>query len=298
MESKANVANSWTIHQSSLGLANMENKEAAHISKSVYGKVQLVNGLVEKKSDVTALLHFHSHEIYENPLIEADILQKLRGVPGIIQVVGESTRDQVTLYLRMQYAVNGDMFNSLSNLKRAYSEQETIRLFKRMANAVYEIHRRNICHLDISLENFLLDEHMCPLLADFGFAREGEHFWGYSKGAGKTAYFAPEIFSSINGFNGKSVDVFALGVCLFMMIAGFKAFDHAIPGIDPRYKIMQQFGCAGLLGRIRGSKMINQQASSLIDRMLCHDPKQRCTIEDVLKDPWLNECQDMENTPS
>jgi len=118
-------------------------------------------------------------------------------------------------------------------------------IFKQMIEAVEYIHALNICHFDISLENFtisnvqivekqnidktksisfLLDSIQATLI-DFGLS---EYFpsasFESSKYCGKQLYYSPEVQLRKGYFNARSNDVYALGVCLFCMTLGISPY--------------------------------------------------------------------------
>ena len=125
------------------------------------------------------------------------------------------------------------------------------KIFKQMIEFTEFIHSKNICHYDISLENFLINNidvqvNPSPFInsdgtakivekikfctdniyikaCDFGLAEyfgENNATFLTSKYCGKPNYQSPEITAKKKSFNAKSNDIFCLGVCLFMMIVG------------------------------------------------------------------------------
>lgn len=84
-----------------------------------------------------------------------------------------------------------------------------------------------VVHRDLKLENILVDEDFNLKLADFGFAKKVEAAGNLLKShKGTMTYMAPEIKLG-ELYDGKQVDVFALGVILFIIVVGLFPFQEA-----------------------------------------------------------------------
>ena len=109
-----------------------------------------------------------------------------------------------------------------------------------MLQAVHYIHSKGFSHRDLKPENILLDSNYDLKLVDFGFAcplegRDGPPGTNSTK-IGTPGYMAPEIMSG-KPYQGEVVDLFALGVILFITYAGVPPFTQANIS-DPFYKMI------------------------------------------------------------
>jgi serine/threonine protein kinase len=79
------------------------------------------------------------------------------------------------------------------------------------------VHDKGIAHRDLKLENCFLDKNINMKLADFGLAKvfAGPNGSALQTECGTPQYMAPEI--SNGSYDGPPVDIFALGVILFIM---------------------------------------------------------------------------------
>lgn len=84
------------------------------------------------------------------------------------------------------------------------------------------IHSNDICNRDFKLENMLIDSDLTSIkIADFGFAAEIGPRETY---LGTKGFMAPEIVER-REYEGRSVDIYALGVILFAMATKVMPFS-------------------------------------------------------------------------
>ena len=55
--------------------------------------------------------------------------------------------------------------------KNRFTEEEARKFFRQLISAIDHIHRANIVHRDLKLENILLSKNMDILVTDFGLGR-------------------------------------------------------------------------------------------------------------------------------
>eukprot|EP01017_Pseudomicrothorax_dubius_P014915 TRINITY_DN17408_c0_g1_i1.p1 TRINITY_DN17408_c0_g1~~TRINITY_DN17408_c0_g1_i1.p1 ORF type:complete len:452 (-),score=85.02 TRINITY_DN17408_c0_g1_i1:35-1333(-) len=116
-------------------------------------------------------------------------------------------------------------------------------------------------------------------LADFGLASKLESRNTLKK-CGTPGYVAPELL--LDKDYGISVDMFSLGVCLFILLTGKPPF---------RGQSFQEILIRNTLCQFRFSKSlwsgISYYAIDLIKSLLHPDPEQRITARQVVNHPWV-----------
>jgi serine/threonine protein kinase len=116
----------------------------------------------------------------------------------------------------------------------------------------------------------LFDSNFILKLADFGFSKACEA-GKLNTYLGTESYMAPEIHLK-NPYDGKSVDLFAAAIVLFIMYSGTPAFGKALPS-DPYYKLLytnkqKTFWAAHSRNKPGKQKYYSNEFRDLIQKML------------------------------
>jgi signal transduction histidine kinase len=157
---------------------------------------------------------------------ERAILERLRGVPGVAQLVDASGHPESILLADV-----GD--TSLAGLAKSLAVDELIGLAVQLAEAVAGMHRRGVMHRDIAPSNIVLSRDGTPCLVDFALATSlaemRMEFAHHSQIVGTLEYLAPEQ----TGRTGRSVDqradLYALGATLYELATGVPPFGSDDP---------------------------------------------------------------------
>merc|ERR1719411_1125530 len=106
--------------------------------------------------------------------------------------------------------------------------------FKQMLAGLEYCHNKGVAHRDLKPENCLLGDGFLIKLVDFGFATVFKGESGMEQkmltALGTPGYAAPKILKRKK--YTKNVDIFSLGVILFITIPGFPPFQEAKPDND------------------------------------------------------------------
>jgi serine/threonine protein kinase len=150
--------------------------------------------------------------------------------------VKDSGKVKNVSYIVLELAQGGEIFDFIANSGR-FEEKLARYFFHQFMRGLQYCHNQGVAHRDLKPENLLLDENFDLKIADFGFAApvEGRDGSGelHTK-LGTLNYMAPEIHLK-QPYEGKSVDLFAAAIILFIMVAQHPPFTTAQP-IDPFYR--------------------------------------------------------------
>ncbi|KAB8302787.1 hypothetical protein EYC80_006132 [Monilinia laxa] len=193
-------------------------------------------------------------------------------------------------YLVLELAAEGELFNWIVK-KGKLTEDETRKVFAQLFEGLKYLHERGIVHRDIKPENILMtDENLHVKLADFGLSKIiGEASFTTTL-CGTPSYVAPEILQDNNHRRyTRAVDIWSLGVVLYICLCGFPPFSDELYSRDNPYDLKAQIK----LGRFDYPSPywdpIGDPALDLIDCMLTVDPDKRYTVDDCLAHPWMTQ---------
>uniref|UniRef100_A0A1B6I5R0 Protein kinase domain-containing protein n=2 Tax=Homalodisca TaxID=139475 RepID=A0A1B6I5R0_9HEMI len=123
-------------------------------------------------------------------------------------------------------------------------------------------------------------------VSDFGLSKLIDTNTDLKTMCGTPVYTAPEILMTQGtGFYTHQVDVWSLGVMLFLCLSGKLPFSKdrsPLPVVEQIVRVSYSMSGPEWRG-------VSPQAASLIRRMLKADPNQRITIEQILAHPWLQD---------
>jgi serine/threonine protein kinase len=226
---------------------------------------------------------------------------KLIQHPGVIKLKNVfETRRQI--HIVMSYISGGDLFDVLA-IQKTYSERAARSLVKHLLEILEYLHLRGIVHRDLKPENILMktDEakrvyHDDIILADFGLSKFNIPTQVMDLACGTLAYVAPEVLQE-EGY-GKEVDLWAVGVILYLVIRGQLPFDSNDQQeiITKTIEAKIDFDHAVFALNDTG---VSTECRDVISQLLQKDPAQRVNATEALQHPWfaldLGPCRTDEN---
>lgn len=169
----------------------------------------------DKIDDPYARKHLHR---------ESRILAKIDH-PNIARLI--EVMDRQDLFILALELIEGQTLYHALNDRPPFPETEARFLIKQLVSALEYLHQFGIWHRDVKLENLVLEPKGRLVLIDFGLACDKQH---RDQATGQThcgslEYAAPELFYSEKTY-GPEVDVWSMGVVLFMLIVGEAPFVY------------------------------------------------------------------------
>ncbi|XP_048836956.1 LOW QUALITY PROTEIN: serine/threonine-protein kinase SIK3 homolog [Brienomyrus brachyistius] len=207
---------------------------------------------------------------------EVQIMKMLRH-PHIIRLYQVMETERI-IYLVTEYASGGEIFDHLVAHGRM-AEKDARRKFKQIVAAVHFCHCRNIVHRDLKAENLLLDHNLNIKIADFGFSNMFTRGQLLKTWCGSPPYAAPELFEG-KEYDGPKVDIWSLGVVLYVLVCGALPFDGST---------LQNLRARVLSGKFRIPFFMSTDCEYLIRHMLVLDPNRRLSMEQICKNKWMKQ---------
>eukprot|EP00484_Ammonia_sp_Unknown_P024446 CAMPEP_0197023002 /NCGR_PEP_ID=MMETSP1384-20130603/3788_1 /TAXON_ID=29189 /ORGANISM="Ammonia sp." /LENGTH=592 /DNA_ID=CAMNT_0042451139 /DNA_START=105 /DNA_END=1883 /DNA_ORIENTATION=+ len=261
------------------------------------------------------------YAVHEDVLNEKAILEwisRRRSAPEFMVKFVEFFESEQFYYLVMEHG-GTDLFDFIIQGHKYIQEgklaiKEWRKLIKyifwQMSVLLLWLHNSaHCCHLDVSLENMLVQNAEFVQLpdgqlkvntniqikfCDFGLGEmydidHSNRESGYLsfKYCGKTNYKSPQVYSKKGPFDGRKADVWSLGVVLFCMAVGAPPYKKPSDSDECFADFISKGRIAHLLYRWQRHHYVTERMLSLMHAMLQKDESQRFTIDDVVKHAWF-----------
>jgi len=224
---------------------------------------------------------------------EIDILKKLdhenviRLFDSYDNVADAGARTTTVIVLEL--ATKGELFDFF--MYTGFFQPPLARwFFKQMIAGLKYCHDNGVAHRDLKPENCLLGDGFKIKLVDFGFATVFRNESGMDQkmitALGTPGYAAPEILKRKKYSN--SVDIFSLGVILFITIAGFPPFQEAKPEEDWWFHKLSKKKYGLFWKAHERTATFSPDAKDLLVGMLAANPAERWTIDQIQSCKWYN----------
>lgn len=206
--------------------------------------------------------------------------------------------DDRFLYSVMPFCNKGELFAVLETSQKFSENEARFFMIQMLLGLKYMQEVAGVCHRDVSLENFLVNEDgngVKCILIDLGMCLRSPHIQcadGVRRRlmmppqgtCGKWFYMSPEVLRNDVPFDGFKCDMWALGIILYMMLMGSNPFDA--PRETDRYF---QFITNGHLRRmfLNGGYNFSEEVMDFMQRLLSRDIKARLGLHHAIGHPWI-----------
>lgn len=247
---------------------------------------------------------FSKTKTLEKILRETNMMQRLQGHPGMIQLL-ECYEDDNRVYLVTELAQGGDLQKFVEAHGPLNEKALAVVAFEVLC-VVRACHAAGILHGDVKPANFCLREktltpfsddknHSLHLKAiDFGCSQflgtEDPHL---SKRTGTPVFMAPEIFARDYGVKA---DVWSVGIMLYWLFCRrfpFFASAEVVKGANLE-QVSEAVSSSPITyedGPFRG---MSKEGLDFMQRCLVREVDQRIGVDEALSHPWFEQCLSQE----
>jgi len=298
---KAAIQRRATIHALNATSTPLRNLNAIykinwknHLGEGAFGSVYLATNREtgEKVALKKIPKKFTNSASFQN---EMNALLQIRtngGHPNICSL-RENFEDHLHYYVVLDLVSGGEMFDHLIKMG-AYSEADAARLVREVANALTFMHGIGITHGDLKPENLMLStnrkEDSTIQIVDFGCSQVSspKGIIETKSSAGNTpAYCPPEVLENPNDPVSSKMDIWGLGVVIYIMLTGLHPFDlngkNTDEDIERALKLKQS-------PPMRNSPItahLSPSALDVIEKCIVWDPDKRISGLELLAHPWV-----------
>ncbi|XP_060189626.1 mitogen-activated protein kinase kinase kinase 18-like [Lycium barbarum] len=191
--------------------------------------------------------------------------------------------DKFMFNLMMEYMSDGTLTDEIQKQGGRIKEQLIGYYTKQILQGLEYIHSKGIAHCDIKGRNILLGKTGAKL-ADFGCAKwidPAERDGGAEPIGGTPMYMAPEVARGEE--QGCPADIWALGCTIIEMAAGGSPWTNVTNPASLLYRI----AFSGQSPEI--PKLLSLQAKDFLSKCLRRDSRERWTVKELFKHPFLEE---------
>lgn len=182
-----------------------------------------------------------------------------------------------------------DLLDLLNECGGRMPEEVAGYYFWQLLKGVVFMHDNGFCHRDLKPENCMIDKASKMLkIIDFGLSKHLDS--ANTLGIGTPDYMCPELLgvspsqpSSGPRYDAKAVDVWAMGVMLYLLVTGVYPFE------DPNHPN----SLSHTLQNVRAGRMrllpsaVSEECGQLIKKMLTIDSRKRIKLQQIMEDSWL-----------
>ncbi|XP_076058623.1 serine/threonine-protein kinase pim-3-like [Oratosquilla oratoria] len=241
----------------------------------VYLARDLSNGsqVAIKEVPLPRVLSWGRHEGKRMPL-EAILLQKVQGVPGVIELYDCFTSDG-NFYMVMELVPKATSLYDHMEKFGKLPIKDVKRLFVEIVQTVHRCLNSGVSHKDLKPENILLYEdpstgQLRTKLIDFGCGERVKSYKGTDTG-GTMIYLPPEYIDG-GDFLHVPATVWSLGTLLYYLVCQEDPFydEDDIEKAKPPFP-----------------QDVPPSCRKLIMRCFARDPWKRPTLDGIVRHPWL-----------
>jgi serine/threonine protein kinase len=179
-------------------------------------------------------------------------------------------------YLFFEYVSGGQMLDYI--IARGRLKEHVARKFVRgLVSALDYCHRSSVVHRDLKIENVLVSKSGRVKVIDFGLSNLYSPDTLLKTFCGSLYFAAPELLTS-KDYIGPELDVWSLGVIIYVLMVGRVPFDSTS---------MTELQSKIRAGQVEYPSYLSPDCKHLLSRLLVVDPQQRASMYEIRHHVWI-----------
>ena len=253
------------------------------------GKFGLVNLAIHKKTNMKVAIKIINKSSIktqeDNQLVRSEIdIMKLCHHPNIVRLL-DHFENADYIFIVMEYIAGGDLGEYMKKNNYNFEEERVSEIIYQITLGLKYLHHFGIIHRDLKPDNIMLTESSdkgIVKIMDFGLSKILGKNERSIEGFGTLTFVAPEVL--IRTPYNKEIDIWSLGVTIYLMLSGTLPFDDEDDNEEKIAKL-------AVYSEVKFPKNIWEKRSNevidLIKRCLIKEPKFRIKIDDILNHEWI-----------
>ena len=258
-----------------------------NLGEGIFGSVKL--GVEKKTNQRVAIKIIKKDKAKESDIElvrnEIDIM-KLCYHPYVVHLLDHFENGEY-IFIVMEYIKGGSLTDYMKNKKFNFTERRAAELIYQLAKGIKYLHKYGIIHRDLKPDNIMLTEASDKgniKIMDFGLSKILGKKEKSTDGFGTLTFVSPEVL--IRKPYNKEVDIWSLGVILYLMLSGELPFDDPD---DNEQNIAKSIVYDDVKFPPEKFSKRSQAVIDLIKGCLTKDPKNRIKIDEILKGEWIKQ---------
>jgi len=190
-----------------------------------------------------------------------------------------------TTIFAVEYANQGELIEYLMYTSK-FEDDLARWFFHNLTEGVGYCHSEKIIHRDLKHDNCLLGDNFVLKITDFGFATYCNENEMMNTAIGTAQYAAPEILKGREYTS--AVDIFSMGVMLFIALAGSQPWRRADAKRDKWYKMVHKGDWENFFKYHQRSHKFTANQKTILKGLLEPNPEDRWKLNDIKRSKWLN----------
>lgn len=282
----------WNSVEVEIDGTNVSISVGRELGEGTYGMVRLLHTPQGALYAGKIVPPEKQHEVEDEVLMQ----KECQDHDNIVKIVSSTVLADEGLLIVTEFLPDGDLHEKIKANVGLQSDYDTQATFGQLVDAVKHMHQSGVVHRDLKPENIFCSEdnttsRRTVKIGDFGYASSflprALHPM-LDKAVGSATYASPEIWraSKNNPYHGPEVDVWSLGIILYLMLSGHFPWTGVTVGRE-QWNILNTDYPPLRSCHLKVFPCVSDEAQELVANMLDKDSQTRYTIQTVAAHPAM-----------